>query len=43
VGHQRNNGVWVFGDRHLSVDVDTGDADVELTASGPMIGYAFDF
>lgn len=42
-GYQRNNGAWVFGYRYLSVDVDTGDADVELTASGPMIGYAFDF
>lgn len=36
-------GAWLFGYRYLSVEVETGGTNTELTMSGPMIGYGFIF
>ena len=37
------HGAWLFGYRYLSVELETGDSNTELTMSGPMVGYGFIF
>lgn len=41
--YRTGNGGWLFGYRHLSVEIKTGDSDTEITMSGPAIGYGFSF
>jgi hypothetical protein len=41
--YRTGNGGWLFGYRHLSVEVKTGDSKTEITLSGPAIGYGFSF
>jgi hypothetical protein len=41
--YRTSNGGWLFGYRHLSVEVKTGDSKTELTLSGPALGYGFSF
>ena len=43
VSYKTNHGAWMFGYRYLSVELQTGDSDSEITMSGPMIGYGFKF
>lgn len=37
------NGAWLFGYRHLDVELETGGANTNITMSGPEVGYAFRF
>lgn len=41
--YRTGNGGWLFGYRHLSVEIETGDSNTEITLSGPAIGYGFSF
>ena len=41
--YKMTHGAWLFGYRYLSVELQTGDTDTELTLHGPMIGYGFVF
>ena len=41
--YRTGNGGWLFGYRHLSVEIDTGDSTTEITMTGPAIGYGFSF
>jgi hypothetical protein len=41
--YRTGNGGWLFGYRHLSVEIKTGDSTTEITMSGPAIGYGFSF
>lgn len=41
--YRTTNGGWLFGYRHLGVEIKTGDSKTELTLSGPAIGYGFSF
>lgn len=41
--YKTNHGAWLFGYRYLSVELQTGDSDIEITMSGPMVGYGFRF
>jgi hypothetical protein len=41
--YRTRNGGWLFGYRHLSVEIETGDSNTEITMSGPAIGYGFSF
>jgi hypothetical protein len=41
--YRTGNGGWLFGYRHLSVEIETGDSTTEITMSGPAIGYGFSF
>ena len=41
--YHTSNGAWVFGYRHLRIEIESGGADVDLTMSGPFAGYAFVF
>lgn len=41
--YRMKRGTWVFGYRYLSVELQTGDSDTDITMSGPMIGYGFIF
>ena len=41
--YRMTHGAWLFGYRYLSVELDTGDSNTDLTLSGPMIGYGFMF
>ena len=41
--YRMKHGTWLFGYRYLSVELETGDTNTELTMSGPMIGYGFIF
>lgn len=36
-------GSWLFGYRHLSVEVEDGDSRVDITLDGPMVGFGFAF
>ncbi|WP_342316344.1 hypothetical protein [Lysobacter sp. FW306-1B-D06B] len=36
-------GFWVFGYRHLQVDLPMRNSSLDLTLSGPQVGYAFTF
>ena len=42
-GLKMKRGAWIFGYRHMLVDVATDNAETEITMSGPAIGYAFRF
>ena len=37
------NGAWLFGYRHLDVEIEAGGSKTHITMSGPEIGYAFRF
>ena len=41
--YRTSNGGWLFGYRHLSVEIATGDSNTEITMSGPAVGYGFSF
>lgn len=41
--YRTRNGGWLFGYRHLSVEIKTGGSTTEITLSGPVIGYGFSF
>jgi hypothetical protein len=41
--YRMDNGAWLLGYRHLAVEFDTGPSNVDLTVSGPLIGYGFIF
>ena len=41
--YRTRNGGWLFGYRHLDVEVKTGGTTTEITMSGPAIGYGFSF
>ena len=41
--YRMKRGAWLFGYRYLSIELDTGDSDTELTMHGPMVGYGFIF
>jgi hypothetical protein len=41
--YRTRNGGWLFGYRHLSVEVGTDSSTTEITMSGPAIGYGFSF
>lgn len=41
--YRTSNGAWVFGYRHLRIEIEGGGADIDLTMSGPLAGYAFVF
>lgn len=41
--YRTNNGAWFFGYRHLSVELETGNTNTDLTLSGPLVGYGFRF
>ena len=43
VQYRTGNGAWAFGYRHLDAEFDTGNANTDITMSGPEIGYAFRF
>ena len=41
--YRTGNGGWLFGYRHLRVEIETGDSTTEITMTGPAIGYGFSF
>jgi hypothetical protein len=41
--YRTGNGAWFLGYRHLDVGVEAGDNDVDITMSGPIVGYGFYF
>ena len=41
--YRMKHGAWLFGYRYLSIELDTGDSNTELTLLGPMVGYGFVF
>lgn len=44
VGQYRaGSGTWLFGYRHLDIEIGTGRSITHLTLSGPLIGYGFRF
>ena len=44
VAHYRTrNGGWFFGYRHLDIDVEVRNALLNVTMSGPAVGYGFRF
>lgn len=43
VQYRMKRGAWLFGYRHLAIELDTGDSNTELSMSGPVVGYAFIF
>ena len=36
-------GVWAFGYRYLSVDIESGTSNADITLHGPAVGFAFVF
>ena len=36
-------GAWLFGYRYLSIEVQTGNSNTDLTLSGPVVGFGFVF
>ena len=43
VNYRMTHGAWLFGYRYLSVELENGGTDIDLTLDGPMIGYGFTF
>jgi hypothetical protein len=41
--YRTGNGAWLFGYRYLSVELDNGPSQTELTVMGPIVGYGFIF
>lgn len=41
--YRMKRGMWAFGYRYLSVELEPRDTNVDITMSGPMIGYGFTF
>ena len=37
------HGAWLFGYRYLSVEVETGDSNTDITMNGPVVGFGFVF
>ena len=37
------HGAWLFGYRYLSVEVETGNSNTEITMNGPVAGFGFVF
>lgn len=44
MGHYRTgHGMWLFGYRHLEVELGSDNMDTTITLSGPQVGYGFRF
>lgn len=43
VNYKTGNGAWVFGYRYMDAELKVKDADLDLTLSGPALGYKFTF
>ena len=41
--YRTNRGAWFFGYRYFDASVEAGDANLDITMSGPAIGYGFKF
>src|SRR5690606_37408250 len=41
--YRTRNGAWLFGYRHLDIELEAGGSNTDLTLSGPLIGYGFRF
>ena len=41
--YRTGNGAWLFGYRYMEVELGNDNADLELTLSGPVLGYSFRF
>lgn len=41
--YQMKHGAWLFGYRYLSIELGNDDNNIDITMSGPMIGYGFKF
>lgn len=41
--YRMKHGAWLFGYRYLSVELETGDSNTDITMNGPMVGYGFIF
>lgn len=41
--YRMKHGAWFFGYRYLSVELETGNNNTEITMNGPMVGYGFIF
>lgn len=41
--YRTGNGAWLFGYRYLDVEVETANANTEITMHGPEFGYGFRF
>jgi hypothetical protein len=41
--YKTRRGAWIFGYRYLTVDLEARGNAVDITMSGPMIGYGFKF
>jgi hypothetical protein len=41
--YRTGNGAWVFGYRHLDVELKARGSNTNITMSGPEVGYAFRF
>lgn len=41
--YRTGNGAWVFGYRHLDVEIEAAGRKTHITMSGPEVGYAFRF
>lgn len=41
--YRTRNGAWLFGYRHLDIEIEAGGSNTNLTLSGPLIGYGFRF
>ena len=37
------HGAWLFGYRYLSVEVETGNSNTDITMNGPVVGFGFVF
>ena len=41
--YRMDNGAWLLGYRYLSVEIDNGPSNADLTVMGPIVGYGFIF
>ena len=41
--YKTTHGAWFIGYRYLAVELETVDSAIDLTASGPVVGYGFVF
>lgn len=41
VDYKTKSGAWLFGYRYMTVELGDADTNIDLTLSGPVVGYAF--
>lgn len=41
--YRTKNGAWYFGYKHMTVEIEAGNTNTDLTLSGPALGYGFRF